>query len=48
MADALTSFTDLVLKPSPPFAAGVVLFGAIWAFFKGVESVLNDETKLEI
>jgi len=45
MLDALT---DFILKPAPHFAAGVVLFGAVWAFFKGVESVLADDTKLEI
>jgi hypothetical protein len=48
MIDALTNFTDFVIKPSAPFAAGVVLFGAVWGFFKGVESVLTDDTKLEI
>jgi hypothetical protein len=48
MADALTTFTDFIIKPAAPFAAGVVLFGAVWGFFKGVESVLNDDTKLEI
>lgn len=45
MADALT---DFIIKPSAPFAAGVVLFGVVWGFFKGVESVLTDDTKLEI
>src|ERR1700678_1645207 len=45
MADAIT---DFILKPSAPFAAGVVLFGVVWGFFKGVESVLTDDTKLEI
>jgi hypothetical protein len=45
MADA---FTDFILKPAPHFAAGVVLFGVVWGFFKGVESVLTDDTKLEI
>ena len=48
MADALTNFTDFILKPSEPFAAGVALFGIVWGFFKGVESVLTDDTKLEI
>lgn len=48
MADALSTFTDFVIKPSAPFAAGVILFGAVWGFFKGVESVLNEDTKLEI
>lgn len=48
MADALTNFTDFVIKPSAPFAAGVILFGVVWGFFKGVESVLTDDTKLEI
>jgi hypothetical protein len=45
VSDALT---DFIIKPSGPFAAGVVLFGVVWAFFKGVESVLSDDTKLEI
>jgi hypothetical protein len=45
MLDALT---DFILKPSAPFAAGVVLFGVVWGFFKGEESVLIDDTKLEI
>jgi ABC-type glycerol-3-phosphate transport system permease component len=45
MSDALT---DFIIKPSAPFAAGVVLFGVVWGFFKGVESVLTDDTKLEI
>src|ERR1700685_1023977 len=45
MADALT---DFILKPTAPFAAGIVLFGVVWGFFKGVESVLTEDTKLEI
>jgi hypothetical protein len=45
MIDALT---DFIIKPSAPFAAGVVLFTVVWGFFKGVESVLTDDTKLEI
>src|ERR1017187_8123109 len=45
MTDGLTQF---ILKPTGPLAAGVVLFGVVWGFFKGVESVLNDDTKLEI
>jgi hypothetical protein len=45
MSDALT---DFILKPSAPFAAGVILFTVVWGFFKGVESVLTDATKLEI
>jgi|HubBroStandDraft_6_1064221.scaffolds.fasta_scaffold345944_2 hypothetical protein len=45
MADVLT---DFIIKPSAPFAAGVILFGVVWGFFKGVESVLTDDTKLEI
>ena len=48
MPDALTDFTDFILKPSAPFAAGIALFGVVWGFFKGVESVLTDDTKLEI
>src|ERR1017187_8722190 len=45
MADILTNFTDFILKPAAPFAAGIALFGAVWGFFKGVESVLTDDTK---
>jgi hypothetical protein len=45
MFDALT---DFIIKPSAPFAAGVILFGVVWGFFKGVESVLTDDTKLQI
>jgi hypothetical protein len=45
MADPLT---DFIIKPSAPFAAGVILFTVVWGFFKGVESVLTDDTKLEI
>lgn len=45
MTDGLTQF---ILKPGGPLAAGVVLFGVVWGFFKGVESVLNDDTKLEV
>jgi hypothetical protein len=45
MADWITEF---ILKPAPHLAAGCVLFGVVWGFFKGVESVLNDNTKLEI
>lgn len=48
IADALTTFTGFILKSSAPFAAGVVLFPVVRGFFKGVESVLNDDTKLEI
>jgi hypothetical protein len=45
MTDGLTQF---ILKPTGPLAAGVVLFGGVWGFFKGVESVLNEDTKIEI
>jgi hypothetical protein len=48
MVDALTTFTQFIIKPAAPFAAGVALFGLVWGFFKGVESVLTDDTKLEI
>jgi hypothetical protein len=48
MADALTTISEFIVKPSSRFAAGVVLFGAVWGFFKGVESVLSNDTKLEI
>jgi hypothetical protein len=45
VADTLT---DFIVKPSAPLAAGVILFGVVWGCFKGVESVLTDDTKLEI
>jgi hypothetical protein len=48
MSDALTNFTDFILKPSAPIVAGVGLFAVVWGFFKGVESVLTDDFKLEI
>lgn len=45
MPDGLT---QLILKPTGPLAAGVVLFGVVWGTFKGIEGILNDDTKLEI
>ena len=48
MTDTFTTITDFIITPSASFAAGVVLFGTVWGFFKDVESVLTDDTKLEI
>jgi hypothetical protein len=32
--------TDFIIKPSAPFATGVILFGVVWGFFKGVEPIM--------
>jgi hypothetical protein len=48
MSDALTSFTKLVNSPPGVLVAGGVLAGIVWKFFERVESVLKDDTKLEI
>lgn len=45
MPDVLT---DFILKPAGPIAAGAILGGAIWGAFRGIESVLTEDTKLEI
>jgi hypothetical protein len=49
MTDALTA---IINSPATVWGgqlvAGATLFGSVWGFFKGVESVLTDDTKLEI
>lgn len=44
----LDPVTKVIQSPPAQLAAGVVLFGIVWGFFKGVESVLADDTKFEI
>jgi hypothetical protein len=46
MADVFTTISKFV--DAVHLARGVALFGLVWGFFKGVESVLADDTKLEI
>jgi len=48
MADALTTISHLINSPPGQLAAGGVLAGVVWKFFERVESVLNEDTKLEI
>jgi hypothetical protein len=48
MADALTTITELIQSPPGQLAAGFVLAGIVWKFFERVESVLSENTKLEI
>jgi hypothetical protein len=48
VADALTTITKLINSPPGQLAAGGVLAGIVWKFFERVESVLTDQTKLEI
>ena len=48
MPDALTTITKLIQSPPGQLAAGAVLAGIIWKFFERVESVLTDQTRLEI
>src|ERR1039458_8161067 len=48
MPDALTTISHLINSPPGQLAAGGVLAGIVWKFFERVESVLNDNTKLEI
>jgi hypothetical protein len=48
MADALTTITNLINSPPGQLVAGGVLAGIVWKFFEKVESVLKDDTKLEI
>src|ERR1019366_9521035 len=48
MADALTTITKLINSPPGQLVAGGVLAGIVWKFFGRVESVLTDQTKLEI
>src|ERR1700733_9157588 len=48
MADALTNITTIINSPPGQLVAGGVLAGIVWRFFERVESVLNEDTKLEI
>jgi hypothetical protein len=48
MPDTLTTVTNLINSPPGQLVAGGVLAGIVWKFFERVESVLNDDTKLEI
>ena len=48
MPDALTTITHLINSPPGQLVAGGVLAGIVWKFFERVESILNDDTKLEI
>lgn len=46
--DFLGSITNLINSPPGVLVAGGILAGIVWKFFERVESVLNDESKLEI
>jgi|ERR1017187_8695516 hypothetical protein len=48
MPDALTTFMKLIQSPPGQLVAGGALAGIVWKFFERVESVLNENTKLEI
>jgi len=48
MADTFTTITSLINSPPGQLVAGGVLAGVIWKCFEKVESVLTDNTKLEI
>jgi hypothetical protein len=48
MADSITTITHLINSSPGQLAAGAVLAGIVWKFFERVESVLNENTKLEI
>jgi hypothetical protein len=48
MPDTLTTITKLITSPPGQLVAGGVLAGIVWKFFERVESVLNEDTKLEI
>ena len=48
MPDTLTTITNLINSPPGQLVAGGVLAGIVWKFFERVESVLNEDTKLEI
>jgi hypothetical protein len=43
-----TSISNLINSPPGQFAAGAVLAGIVWKFFEKVESILKNDTKLEI
>jgi hypothetical protein len=48
MADLFDTIAKLINSPPGQLAAGGVLAGIVWQFFEWVESVLNENTKLEI
>src|SRR6266702_3028942 len=48
MSDVLTTITNLINSPPGQLAAGGVLAGVVWKFFERVESLLTENTKLEI
>jgi hypothetical protein len=48
MPDILTTITNLIQSPPGQLVAGGVLAGIVWKFFERVESVLNENTKLQI
>jgi hypothetical protein len=48
MADALTTITKLINSPPGQLAAGGVLAGIVWRFFKHVGDALNEKTNWEI
>src|ERR1035438_2924824 len=48
LADALTTISHLINSPPGQLAAGGVLAGIVWKFFERVETVLTENTKLEI
>jgi hypothetical protein len=48
MADALTNISNFIISPPGQLTAGAAVAGIVWKFFEKVESVLKDDTKLEI
>jgi len=48
MFDAFRIITKLINSPPGQLVAGGVLAGIVWKFFERVETVLTDQTKLEI
>ena len=48
MSDILTTITKLINSPPGQLAAGGVLAGIVWKFFKNVGDVLNESTNREI
>jgi hypothetical protein len=48
MADVLETVQKFINSPPGQLAAGGVLAGIVWKFFERVETVLTDNTKLEI
>jgi hypothetical protein len=48
MPDTLTTITNFINSPPGQVVAGAALAGIVWKFFERVESVLNENTKLEI